>query len=198
MEVTNRALLKNLEQIDILVDDSPPVDGVVMKGPTGGPGIDYSSDNTIIAHWYGLIDHESGVKIYTVGIGDRCLTRTELLQRNVSQYEFSIKETSETVTRLPLKEEGKHYVIVIAYNNAMEPSATVCSDGATKDDSPTSLRNMSLKSASTAETVVYSEGTAWLIHGNVSAVLLVNTTTCFQRCKLSSPNAFRTSSKPRY
>ncbi|XP_052788796.1 uncharacterized protein LOC128223559 [Mya arenaria] len=78
IKVTNMAGLSTMGHIDVLVDDSPPSEGVVFEGPEDNYDIDYTSDVSILVHWHGFIDHESGIKLFRVGLSDRCLSTQDL------------------------------------------------------------------------------------------------------------------------
>lgn len=111
------------EHLEILADDSPPAPGIVIEGTAGSPDVDYTSNEEITVTWAGFIDNESGIKLYKVGLSTKCLHITDF------NHYTSIDETTLTSANFSLPEEGKYYVTVVAYNNAMEPSTPVCSDG---------------------------------------------------------------------
>ncbi|XP_069134690.1 uncharacterized protein [Argopecten irradians] len=121
--ITNITRLVYGEHLEILADDSPPAPGIVIEGTAGSPDVDYTSDEEITVTWAGFIDNESGIKLYKVGLSTKCLHITDF------NHYTSIDETTLTSANFSLPEEGKYYVTVVAYNNAMEPSTPVCSDG---------------------------------------------------------------------
>ena len=152
--VTNNARLVNIEHLDILADDSPPVEGVIKEGDIGTNDIDYTSEDEIIATWSGFIDHESGIKFYRVAIAPGCLTVEDLLyspNKKVNTYHSMIQETEETSTKFTLEEDGFFRSSVLAYNNAMEPSKVVCSDGFYRDSTEPTVNNIAIKHSKVTE-----------------------------------------------
>ncbi|KAJ8312968.1 hypothetical protein KUTeg_010341 [Tegillarca granosa] len=181
--VTNMAHLVTVEHLDILVDDSPPVEGVVQEGPIDGPDIDYTSLDQVIVHWHGFIDHESGTKLYRVGIAKNCLTGQQFMDGIKNFTDLFVTETTEQSIIVPLSSEGKHFITVVAYNNAMEPSKPVCSDGIVLDKTSPKIENISLTNARVAETVACSNNTAWFVHENVTRIKLADVPSCRRRCQ---------------
>ncbi|WAR31803.1 hypothetical protein MAR_034345 [Mya arenaria] len=184
INVKNMAGLSTTEHIDVLVDDSPPSKGVVYEGPEDSPDIDYTSDDSILVHWHGFIDHESGIKLYRVGLSDRCLStqdlynfievRSILIFRELPFYEESV--------RIPTTFTGKRFVTVIALNNAMEPSKPACSDGLTRDLSPPEFRNMTLQYGQLSESLLCLHGEVYLLQANMQRAKLLNTSACRSTC----------------
>ncbi|KAH3708849.1 hypothetical protein DPMN_068308 [Dreissena polymorpha] len=178
--VTNNAMLTTTEHIDVLVDESQPEEGVVIEGPIDSNDIDYTSDDSFMVHWHGFIDHESGIKLYRIGLAERCLTREELY--NLVNVKVMIAYTElpyqETSVRLLANFTGKSYVTVIALNNAMEASNPVCSDitGITRDKSAPSIRNITLQHATWSESIVCHKGRPHLLQSNLRKVPLHNST----------------------
>ncbi|XP_069134697.1 uncharacterized protein [Argopecten irradians] len=195
--VTNIAQLVSVEHLEILADDSPPAPGVVMEGTIGSPDIDYTGDEIITVNWAGFIDHESGIKLYKVGLSTECLDIAEFGRSNdnITNNGTSILETTLKSVRLSLPEDGKFYVTVVAYNNAMEPSKPVCSDGIVLDRTKPKLVNFTLQSATMRETVLCSDGSAWFITANLTKHELRNIE-CSEKCQNSTTNDF-VSSLPR-
>jgi hypothetical protein len=138
-----------------------------------------------LINWQGFIDHESGIKEYRIGLAARCLNRKELGNfNNISDIEFvtSVPYTEATV-HIPANFTGKRHVSIIAFNNAMDSSKAVCSDGITRDLSPPSIRNLTLEHASWSETVVCHERRAWLFHESLTKIKLHNISHCNFLCK---------------
>ncbi|WAR31728.1 hypothetical protein MAR_034270 [Mya arenaria] len=176
--------LSTTEHIDVLVDESPPSKGVVNEGPEDSPDIDYTSGDSILVHWHGFIDHESGIKLYRVGLSDRCLSTQDLYNLTEVQSTKIFKELpfTEKSVRVPTTFTGKRFVTVIALNNAMEPSKPACSDGITRDLSPPEFRNMTLKHGSLQESLLCLHGKVYLMQENMHSEILHNTSNCRSIC----------------
>ncbi|XP_052788827.1 uncharacterized protein LOC128223594 [Mya arenaria] len=184
IKVTNMAGLSTSERIDVLVDDSPPSAGVVYEGPEDSPDIDYTSDDSILVHWHGFIDHESGIKLYRVGLSDRCLSTQDLYNFTEVPSISTFRELpfSEETVRIPTTFTGKRFVTVIALNNAMEPSKPACSDGITRDLSPPEFRNMTLQHGRLSESLLCLHGVVYLMKTNMQRTKLHNTSDCRGIC----------------
>ncbi|XP_069134844.1 uncharacterized protein [Argopecten irradians] len=195
--VTNIAQLISVEHLEILADDSPPTPGVVMEGTVGSPDIDYTSNEIVTVNWAGFFDHESGIKLYKVGLSRECLDIAEFGRSNdnITNKGISVLETALTSARLSLPEDGKFYVTVVAYNNAMEPSKPVCSDGIVLDRTKPKLVNFTLQSATMRETILCSDGSAWFITANLTKHE-IRDIECNEKCQNSTTNDF-VSSLPR-
>ncbi|KAL4218457.1 hypothetical protein ACF0H5_023192 [Mactra antiquata] len=190
IKVTNNAMLSNIEHVDILVDDSPPEVGVVYEGSESSPDIDYTSDDSFIVHWKGFIDHESGIKVYRIGLATRCLGQKELYNfTNIDDIEYYEEVPfTELSTRVPANFTGKMFITVVALNNAMDPSQPVCTDGITRDISPPYIRNLTLDYASWRESIACHERTSWLLKSSLSKISLQNISQCSQKCTNVSTN----------
>ncbi|XP_052238458.1 uncharacterized protein LOC127849748 [Dreissena polymorpha] len=151
--ITNNALLTTKERMDVLVDKSPPEEGVIYEGPLDYKDIDYTSEDSFVIHWHGFIDHESGIKLYRLGLAARCLTNNELYNFTEVTEIMVYKELTETSVRFPANFTGKRFVTIIALNHAMESSKPVCSDGITRDTSAPLIRNLTIGHAAWTETV---------------------------------------------
>lgn len=184
---TNNAGLTSVEHLDILVDDSPPEPGTVLEGPIDGPDIDYTDQDFVITHWHGFIDHESGIDSYVIGVSDHCLSMHEMINQS-SRDNSSFLESKDTAVIVPLNRVGKHFVTVIAYNNGMEPSNAVCSDGISRDLSIPVIANVTLQNAHVADSIGCSNGIAWFIQKAVIKMRLIQTASCTNRCVNSSVN----------
>ena len=156
-------------------------------GPSGSPDIDFTSDKTFLVHWHGFIDHESGIKLYRVGLAERCLTTEELYHRNTSLSDVLFDEITspENILKLPANFTGKQYVTVVALNNAMDPSKAVCSDGISRDTSAPQLRNITIVNAKWSESLYCNENATWLLRSDLVKVQLRNTPACKRACKQS-------------
>ncbi|XP_052788821.1 uncharacterized protein LOC128223586 [Mya arenaria] len=185
IKVTNMAGLSTTEHIDVLVDDSPPSEGVVYEGPEDSPDIDYTSDVSILVHWHGFIDHESGIKLYRVGLSDRCLSSKDLNNFTEVPSISILMELpfSEELVRIPTTFTGKRFLTVIALNNAMEPSKPVCSDGITRDLSPPEFRNMTLQHGQSSASLLCLHDEVYLMQTNMQRAKLHNTSVCQSVCE---------------
>ena len=154
-----------------------------------GPDIDYTSDNDIIAHWHGFIDHESGINMYRVGLAERCLYADEVTKNHSHVIAFSEVLHSEKSVIFHTNRTGKLFVTVVAFNNAMEPSKPVCSDGVTRDDTPPSVVNITLQNSKWSESIVCANNIAWLMHSSIKTVKLHQSFNCQQRCS-AAPNVY--------
>ncbi|XP_052220285.1 uncharacterized protein LOC127837360 isoform X3 [Dreissena polymorpha] len=180
--VTNNALLTTTEHIDVLIDESPPEEGVIYEGPGDYKDIDYTSEDSFVVHWHGFIDHESGIKLYRLGLASRCLTKEELYNFTEVAEITVYKELTDTSVRLLANFTGKRFITIIALNHAMESSKPVCSDGITRDISAALIRNLTLAHAAWTETVICQKGQPYLLQSNLQKVPLYNTTACFSIC----------------
>ncbi|XP_033746935.1 uncharacterized protein LOC117332160 [Pecten maximus] len=190
ISVTNEARLSYVEHKEVLADDSPPAIGVVREGSLGGLDIDYTSKETVIAHWDGFIDHESGIRSYRVGLARWCLEEEAFRNNKTSGVlETTIIDTIEKSARLTLTEEGQYFVTVVAYNNAMELSNPVCSDGVVLDRTPPVVVNVTIQSASVTEAMVCSDEKAWYVTRNLTRYV-VRDDHCNKLCRNTSSNDF--------
>ncbi|XP_053389666.1 uncharacterized protein LOC128546093, partial [Mercenaria mercenaria] len=179
---TNNAKLVNIEHLDVLTDDSPPEEGVIQEGVAGSPDVDYTSENEIIINWHGYIDHESGIKFYRVGLSDRCLSRKELDQLNKTLNNTQIIETSRNSEKFRVDTDGYYISSIVAYNNAMEPSKVVCSDGLRKDSTAPLIVNVTLKHSKAMELFACDSSGPWHVRSDLTRVALIPTDICMRRC----------------
>ncbi|KAH3709959.1 hypothetical protein DPMN_069425 [Dreissena polymorpha] len=143
--------------------------------------IDYTSEDSFVVHWHGFIDHESGIKLYRLGLADRCLTKEELTN-NSDVFEYKELPYTETSVRMTANFTGKRYVSIIALNNAMESSDTVCSDGITRDISAPSIQNLTLQHASWSESLICHSGRPYVLLSNLQKKSLFNCSACSHVC----------------
>ena len=136
-------------------------------------------------HWHGFIDHESGIKLYRVGLAQRCLTKEELYQRNASLSEIVFDEVSypENIIKLPANFNGKRFVTVIALNNAMDPSEAVCSDGISRDITTPQILNITIFNAKWSESLYCNDNMTWFLRSDLVKVQLTNSPSCKRACK---------------
>ncbi|XP_053381647.1 uncharacterized protein LOC123555884 isoform X2 [Mercenaria mercenaria] len=184
IKVTNKAMLSNIEHVDILVDNSPPEVGVIYEGAVGTSDIDYTSDNSFIVRWHGFIDHESGIKEYYLGLSDSCKSKEQLFTDHETSNitEFIKVPHTESSVRLNANFTGKMYVSIIAINNAHEASDVVCSDGITRDNTPPNLKNVRIEHGRWSESLYCLNGQAWLFRSDLQKNKLANITGCSLQC----------------
>lgn len=180
--VTNNAFLRIVDHVDILVDESVPVKGVVREGALGEKDKDFTNENTTIINWDGFIDHESGIRLYQVAMFSRCLNSDEIL--NIGMNKNIVKvNTTENSVRLYFPKEDKYITSVIAFNNAGDRSDVACSDGITYDASAVKVFNVTGKQFTTKEGIACDgNGNPFLILENLKRVQLSNSTSCHQIC----------------
>lgn len=183
--VTNNAQLVNVEHTDVLADDSPPEEGVIQEGVARSPDVDYTSENDIPVNWNGFIDHESGIKFYRVGLSSKCLSSHELDGAHMSSKGLEVIETTEEKCRFKVDADGFYISSIVAYNNAMEPTKVVCSDGIIKDSTAPSIVNVTLRHGKVMEVFACDSYGPWLVRNDLKKVALLPTETCKNRCKSS-------------
>ena len=157
-------------------------------GSEDSKDIDYISDDSFQVHWHGFIDHESGIKLYRIGLSHRCLGKDELYNFTTVPDILVYEELSfsQQSVRIPANFTGKRFVTIIALNNAMEPSEAVCSDGITRDLSPPEIRNLTLQNGRWSESILCSEGKVYLLESSLQNVQITNTNPCQQLCQYES------------
>ena len=175
------AKLVSFYHVDILVDASPPVAGVVLEGPPGGPDIDYTSEDHVYINMHGFIDHESGIRLYHVALAERCLTLKEMTNPGFTNA-VNIHKTVNPVIKLTFPRNGHFYSSVLAFNNAMEPSSVVCSDGVTKDTTFPLVTNMILENGQIHKALWCKNLKAWYVENNMTLRELQQTPDCQMRC----------------
>ena len=178
----NNAGLKSEEHFEIMVDESPPEVGIVLEGPSTKPDMDFTGDDSIIVHWDGFIDHESGISHYTVAIADKCIGKE--LQNGCRQCNLSVPlfSTKKSFTKLFFPSTGKYFTTVVAFNFAMEPSNPICSDGIVFDKTPPRIVDISLSGARTWEDIACHEGKEWRINSDLTKTQVNNRTGCAVQC----------------
>lgn len=185
LKVTNKAELIAVDHLDILIDDSPPAVGVVLEGPIGSPDIDYTHSDEVTIHWHDFIDHESGIKLYKVALGRKCYSQIKdfLIEKHDG---VNIHETNYDSIKIIFQNgEGRYFVSIIAYNNAMTPSTVVCSDGITFDKTVPIIGNVSVKHSNIKETIACESGTPYLIT-NILYKVKLQGDECMEKCMNST------------
>ena len=189
IEVTNRAHLKTIEEVTIHVDDSPPEVGVVIDGPVGSPERDFQSDDLLQWHWRSFIDHESGISKYHYAIGQECFTKDYLQFFNVLELNNNTRvieygETTKTHTEYVSQYPDFYRLSVIAFNNAMEPSTAVCSNGITIDKTAPILKHLHLATARTQTSIACTAyNDLWIVTRDAVAQHFPNIPECNHHCK---------------
>lgn len=179
--VTNNAGLSSTETKTILVDSSPPETGVVFDGIWDSPDIDFQSSKTFNAYWKGFYDHESGIHHFRYAVSEKCLSNAEIQNATFLQKIYSGTTTLHTLQYtdlgLPI-----HIVTILAFNNALDPSNSACSDGVTLDDTPPFVNNIVLQNAFIKPGVVCQNQDAFIVHHNFIQIPLSNITNCHNMC----------------
>ncbi|XP_013386063.1 uncharacterized protein LOC106155675 [Lingula anatina] len=184
IEVINNAMLVTTDTLVVHVDESPPMVGTVLDGPSGKDR-DFQTDLTIHGHWYGFYDHESDIATYKVAISPQCLSKERLLK---SQPGNETKLTTLTSASFLAPQPGHYVFSVIALNNAVEPSEVACSDGIVIDTSPPEIYNVRLPSGRIRNTLVCDGDTIWLLtHNLTKSKLLGRAPECIERCLQGVP-----------
>jgi hypothetical protein len=169
INTTNDAQLTSSKQVTITVDSSPPQAGHVIDGLVGQLDIDSQQSNSIQAYWLGFNDRDSGIHHYKYAIATSCLKKDDFTSGKVAVHRTN-KPTSSPRTVGP----GTYYTSVIAYNNALEPSDVVCSDGVTVDRTPPTIEQISVSHIrSTSGIIKETNGQdIWLVDENRRRQLL--------------------------
>ncbi|XP_069110203.1 uncharacterized protein, partial [Argopecten irradians] len=107
----------------------------------------------------------------------------------VEHKEVLADDSPPASIRVTLAAEGQYFVTVVAYNNAMESSDPVCSDGIVLDKTPPLITNVTFNSATSTESMVCSEGKAWYITRNLTRYK-VSDGHCDELCRNTTVNEF--------
>lgn len=181
--VTNNAFLRTVDHVDILVDESAPVKGVVREGVFGEKDIDFTEENNTFINWDGFVDHESGILLYKVALSPWCLKLEEMLN-GVNNDSIVVINTTENSARIYFPKEGTFISSVIAFNNAGEPSDVVCSDGITYDLSPIEIFNLTGFKFTTGQGIACDDHhNPFLILRDLTKVSLRKTPKCIDICR---------------
>ena len=167
--VTNQAKLSSTVRMEFLVDESPPVTGVVTDGTDGSPDEDFTRDKVANAYWRGFYDHESGIQFYKYAIANRCLTTDEMVGKETEVRGAVVDIIADTTDSFffGLNTNMTRYnVTVIAYNNAMEPSHPSCSDGVIVDSTPPVISEVFIKGVSLKPGIACFENIQYIVWGN--------------------------------
>ncbi|XP_071964161.1 uncharacterized protein [Antedon mediterranea] len=166
--ITNNAMLVANLTRKITIDTSNPHPGTVFEGLPGENDIDFQQVLQIDAHWSGFFDKESGIKYYKYGISSRCLTIADFYNVNLTTF-----TTTSTFATWTAPSTGKYYVTVVAFNNAVDPSEPVCSDGVTIDHSPPTLKDVIIENLYVRPGLVsIDNSTVWFISKDLKRSLV--------------------------
>ncbi|KAI8510730.1 hypothetical protein Bbelb_116460, partial [Branchiostoma belcheri] len=161
--VTNNAMLQTQGRFQITVDTSPPLPGHVHDSLPAETDMDFQQDTVIQASWEGFFDRESGVMFYMYGFAEDCLTLENVTEfGNTSNYQ--VANTTSTYAVWEATHPGLYHCTVIAFNRALEPSESVCSDGVTIDVTPPVIADLSVDNLHYTPGVVRDkDGEVWLV-----------------------------------
>ena len=159
--VTNFARLSSTLEHSFTVDTTPPTPGAVFDG-LQLPDIDYQDHLTLNAWWTGFFDRETDIPFYQYIFANSCA------DADIFSYPLNVSsgasQTRLTSTSWEAPGEGTYYITVMAYNNALQPSNPVCSDGITVDLTPPAFVGVSIPGAQVKPgLVVDSDGQFWLV-----------------------------------
>ena len=186
VEVINAADLAIVEEVTILVDDSPPETGVVINGPAGSPERDFQSDDLLQWHWRSFVDHESGISKYHWAVGHECFTMEDLQfldQLDNDSRIIDFDETVDTHAEYLSDYPDYYHISVIAFNNAMDPSKAVCSRAVLIDKTPPVIKHLHLATARTQPSIACSiNDSIWWITHKLEARPLLYVDECGRHC----------------
>ena len=120
--------------------------------------------------------------MYRIGFERHCLTPESLTQTTIN-VTLNIYETSLQTLKVRPEKLGQYYTTIVAFNNAMEPSIPVCSDGIILDATTPEVTNITLAHAKTKEVLGCYRNETFLILENLTAVPLLKTEKCSLICK---------------
>ena len=168
---TNAAYLSTSLSLLFTVDTTPPEVGAVFDGPPGGGDLDFQLSLTTSAYWAGFFDPETDVSFYQYQFGTQC--------QNGSTFALplgagtTVIQTKGTAVNWTAPAYGTYYITVVAYNQALQPSVPVCSDGVTLDARPPTFGGVVIPGAAVRPGLVQTPtGQLWLVAANREAVLV--------------------------
>ena len=85
---TNNAGLRSVQHLEVLVDESPPVNGTVKEGLPWESDMDFTATERISISWNGFIDHESGISHYEIFLRRGCLPN--VISSNDNAFNLSL------------------------------------------------------------------------------------------------------------
>ncbi|CAH1242631.1 Hypp6913 [Branchiostoma lanceolatum] len=161
--VTNNAMLVTTVTFQVTVDESPPTAGHVQNALSGQRDLDFQQDLQLHAWWDGFFDRESGVEFYQYAFANRCLGEDEF---GIPQPQ-QIHNTTGKFASWTAPAAGTYFCTVVAFNPALTPSQSACSDGITVDASPPSVRHVKLKGFHARPGLVTDDrGNVWIVNKN--------------------------------
>ena len=168
---TNAAYLSTSLTLLFTVDTTPPEAGAVFDGPQGGGDLDFQPSQTISVYWTGFFDPETDVSFYQYQFGTQCQNGSAfVLPLGAGTTVVQTKSTSASWTAPTY---GTYYITVVAYNQALQPSMAVCSDGITVDGRPPTFGGVVIPGATVYPGLVQTAaGQLWLIGANRGAILV--------------------------
>ncbi|OWF42246.1 Hemicentin-1 [Mizuhopecten yessoensis] len=130
LRVTNRAGLSLLAGSGyFLLDNTPPLPGIVREGPSTSNGFTYQRyASHLVCSWEGFTDPESGVEHYKIGLG------TKPFHLDVKRLTY-VGLRTEFTWSVPL-EEGAIYYVTVQACNAAGLCTDITSNGVLVDHSP--------------------------------------------------------------
>ena len=188
VEATNQARLIYVNHQKILVDHSPPAVGVVFDAPPGFNDSDYTQFTEVTWHWKSFMDHESGILVYHYVVDDRCLNKEELLNitfstGNQTHSSLYFGESAKNYVTITLKNPGKYHMTIVAFNGAMEPSSSVCSDGIVVDLTPSKLIDIRIDQATTQMSLACDfNKTIWFVDEKIMRREVQQIDNCRRHC----------------
>ena len=159
--VTNFARLSTTLDHFFTVDTTPPTAGAVFDG-LQLPDVDYQDHVTLNAWWTGFFDRETEIPFYQYIFANYC-SDASLFSYPLNDSS-AVSQTDLTSVQWDAPGEGTYYVTVVAYNNALQPSKLVCSDGVIVDLTPPRFMGVAVPGAVVKPgLVVDGDGQFWLI-----------------------------------
>ena len=163
--ITNHAYLTSSLVHPFTVDTTPPLVGSVFDAPPRSPDLDYQAGMTLETWWSGFFDRETDVSFYQYIFDSSCV--------NASYFSHPLDTGSPVIKTLTTSAsweapgEGTYYITVVAYNSALQPSDTVCSDGITVDISPPLFEGVVIPGCVVRPGLAQDgEGRVWFIERN--------------------------------
>ena len=89
---------------------------------------------------------------------------------------------------IPANFTGRRFVSIVALNNAMEPSAVVCSDGISRDIYPPKITDIRISHASWTDSIYCHNNETWFLRSDLTKVKIPYSEKC--ACGLDSESPF--------
>ncbi len=165
--VTNYARISASLSHRFTVDATPPLQGHVIDG-NGTRDIDYQTNFELYASWSGFFDRESDVAFYQYVFARECVNSTHFSHPLTSGAEAI--QTTVTVGKWTATEEETYFVTVVAYNQALQPTNPVCSDGVTIDTVAPMIRGVVIPSAVVLPGLTRNNEGVWFVRSDRARV----------------------------